>query len=417
MAKEAKGAKKGLRVVFVTTSTPRRCGIATFSADLMEAVQGAGDGVEVTVAAIEARGVGKEGKARTRWHIQQGEASSYRAAAKAINASDINIVNVQHEFGLYGTWKGEVYSDNFKVFLETLDKPVVTTLHTVPSQPSASLRRAVRRAAKHSDALVVMTQAAVGLLARKYGVEQHVHLIPHGMPVMRPQGRARAKRRLGLKGRQVIATFGLVDPRKGLEHMIKAMVEVVARHPRAVYVIAGQTHPDLVRAQGERYRNFLQGLVKKLGLEGNVRFANEFLSQQEVVGLLQASDVYVTPYLDAQQVTSGTLAYALGAGRAVVSTPYLHAKEALDGGRGRLVGFGKAKELAAAVNMILETPELKRGMERRAYAYAKGMVWPQAGVRWVALMHEVLADRGQKQARMRTGRAAQAQSRKRQARW
>ena len=198
------------------------------------------------------------------------------------------------------------------------------------------------------------------------------------------------KEKLGVPGRTLISTFGLVDPRKGLEYVIEAMPAVLAKHPDALYLIAGQTHPDLIRRDGERYRNQLVDIVERLDLTGHVGFLDLYMSQRDIIELLLATDVYVTPYLDPQQITSGTLAYALGAGKAIVSTAYLHAKEALAEGRGILVGFRDSEQIAGAINTVLDDPELKQSLERSAYAYAKDMTWPRAGERWTALMRDVI---------------------------
>lgn len=332
--------------------------------------------------------------ADVRWRIQQGSPSSYRAAALAINDSRVDVVNVQHEFGLYGTWKDGVYEDHLAPFLEALTKPVVTALHSVPPNPSPSMREAVRSIAQRSAETVVMAEAAVDLLARCYGIDDRVSVIPHGMPAIEPHGRIRMKEKLGVPGRTLISTFGLVDPRKGLEYMIEAMPAIRARHPEALYLIAGQTHPDLIRRDGERYRNQLVETIERLDLRGHVGFLDLYMAQRDIIELLLASDVYVTPYLDPQQITSGTLAYALGAGKAIVSTAYLHAKEALAEHRGILVGFRDSDQIARAVNSILDDQAIKAALERAAYAYAKDMAWPRAGERWAGLMRSVIARSG-----------------------
>jgi glycosyltransferase involved in cell wall biosynthesis len=378
-----------LSIIFVSSNLPRRCGIATFSADLMAAVKTADPRVVCHVAATdefnEVRRYGDE----VCWRIRQGDASSYRAVAEAINRSNADIVNVQHEFGLFGTWKNDVYEDHLRPFLQALRKPVVVTLHTVPPEPTPSMRDAVRSAAELSDAIVVMADTAAGILAERYGIVQVPVVIPHGMPAIQPHGRTRMKNKLGVRGRTIISTFGLVDPRKGIEYMIEAMPAIVASYPEALYIIAGQTHPELRRHDGERYRNQLIETVKCLGLENHVSFIDEYMAQRDIIELLLASDVYVTPYLDPQQITSGTLAYALGAGKAIVSTAYLHAKEALAGGRGILVPFRDSASLAEAVGSLLQHPARKQAFERASYAYANDMSWPRTGAHWLALMRLV----------------------------
>jgi glycosyltransferase involved in cell wall biosynthesis len=360
----------------------------------MAAIRTAEPGTRCSVAAIDEATVVRPYGPEVRWRIRQGEPETYRAAAVAINASNADVVNVQHEFGLYGLWREPGYrdgrwletgyEDHLHGFLDTIRKPVITTLHTVLPSPPPSVRDAVRSFAERSDAVVVMARTAVDVLATDYGITRPPVVIPHGMPAIEPHGRLRLKAKLGVEGRTIISTFGLVDPRKGLEYMVEAMPAVVARHPRALYLIAGQTHPELLKVQGETYRNGLVDDVRRLGLQAHVAFVDDYMSQRDIIELLLASDVYVTPYLDPNQITSGTLAYALGAGKAVVSTPYLHAAEALDGDRGLLVPFRDAGALADAVLSILGDPERKRELEDNAYAYARSSASPRASWTWPA---------------------------------
>jgi len=248
----------------------------------------------------------------------------------------------------------------------------------------------VRRIADRSTTIVVMAETAAHLLADVYGVAHRPVVIPHGMPAIVPRGRHQLKRQLGMEHRAIISTFGLVDPRKGLEYMIEAMPAVIARHPNVLYLIVGQTHPELQRKEGERYRNELAVQIDASGMGDHVRFVNQYLTQREIVDYLLATDVYVTPYLDLNQITSGTLAYALGAGKAIVSTRYLHAAEALADGRGLLVDVRDSAGLAHAVLAILGDGTLKAELEQRAYQYGKEMAWPNVGRRVLALTREVL---------------------------
>jgi predicted GH43/DUF377 family glycosyl hydrolase/glycosyltransferase involved in cell wall biosynthesis len=379
-----------IQVAFVSTSVPRRCGIATFTSDLMAATRAADPSLIARVAAIDEPNVVRLYGHDVRWRIQQGDAASYRAAAAAINESKVDVVNVQHEFGLYGVWRADgtesVYEDHLRPFLEELRKPVMTTLHSVPPEPSTSMRAAVQSIVGLSQDVVVMAAAAVDLLRSDYGLRTQPKVIPHGMPAIEPHGRNRFKAKLGLEGRTIVSTFGLVDPRKGLEFMVQAMPAIVEKHPDALYLIAGQTHPELLRTQGEQYRNHLRATVGRLDLANHVYFLDHYLAQREIVDLLLATDVYVTPYLDPRQITSGTLAYALGAGKAIVSTRYLHAVEALADGRGMLVDFRDSNQIASSVNSILADPSRKGTLEHMAYAYAKDMTWPKLGRTWVDLM-------------------------------
>jgi glycosyltransferase involved in cell wall biosynthesis len=372
-------------IAFIATSPPRQCGIATFTRDLADAIAGADPRTRLAWAAInEADSVHPYGPA-VRWRIRQGDPASYIRAAHALNEADIDVVALQHEFGLYGIW-GEVFDDHLAGFLDAVRKPVVATLHTVLPDPSPSVRAALRRIGERSAAVVVMAETARTLLVRRYGLDgAKVRVVPHGVPPIEPRGRTRMKEQLGLQGRTLLSTFGLVDPRKGLEYAIEAMAAVAARHPEALYVIAGKTHPELVRRAGEAYRSELYALVRRLGLTDHVAFVDEYLSQDAIIEFLLASDVYVTPYLDPNQITSGTLSYALGAGKAIVSTPYQHAMEALAAERGILVPFRSAESIAQASLLLLDEPPLKARLERNAYAYGREAAWPVVGRRMLAI--------------------------------
>ena len=306
-----------MRVAFVSSSVPRRCGIATFTADIMAAVKAADPAVRCSVIAIDEPNSARAYSADVKARIRQREPETYRAAASFINESNVDVVNIQHEFGLYGVWKDGVYEDHLRPFLIELRKPAVTTLHSVVPAPSPSMRDAVRSIAEHSDELVVMAHTAARLLKSDYGIGKTPVVIPHGMPAIEPRGRHALKRRLDMTDRTIVSTFGLVDPRKGLEYVIGAMPAIVAEHPDALYLIVGQTHPELLKQRGEEYRNTLERAVEELGMSDHIAFVNEYLTQRAIVDYLLATDVYVTPYLDPNQITSGTLAYALGAGKAL----------------------------------------------------------------------------------------------------
>jgi len=374
----------------VSTHEPRECGIATFTSDLAGAVTSSDPWIRVSWAAIEEQGLDSAPRPEVRWRIRQRDPSSYERAAIDLNASDVDIVAVQHEFGLYGVW-GERFEDHLISFLERLRKPLVTTFHTVLPAPSPTVLNAVRRLGRRSDAVVVMTERAGDILEQTYGIDPRVlHVIPHGAPPVPHANREATKALLGLSGRDVISTFGFVDPRKGLEYMIEAMTEVVHTHPSAVYLVLGRTHPDLARNTEDTYRRSLHDLVEARGLQHHVVFVDRYLSQSEIVDHLLASDVYVTPYLDPHQITSGTLSYALGAGRAIVSTEYAHAVEALSERRGMLVGFRSANALAHAVSAVLDRPELKAELERNAQALGAQATWPTVAAR-VSGLYRALA--------------------------
>ena len=382
-----------MRVAFVSSAVPRRCGIATFTADLAAGVRMADPAVRIQFAAIDEPFAARTYGSTVAWRIAQEDPASYAAAARAISRSSVDVVNLQHEFGLYGVWQDGRYDDHLRVFLDACAKPTVTTFHTVPPIPEPWMLAAVRDAADRSAAIVVMSATGARLLREVYGVSKVPVVIEHGMPVIEPRGRRRLKRALAMEDRSVISTFGLVDPRKGLEHVVEAMPGILAKDPRALYLVIGQTHPELQKRQGESYRNSLIETAHRVGVTGSLRFVNEYLTQGEIVEYLLASDVYVTPYLDPAQITSGTLAYALGAGKAIVSTPYLHASEVLADGRGNLVPFRDPAAIAAAVGGILKDPVRKRALEERAYAYGRATTWPAIGAQVLTLMRHVVASR------------------------
>ncbi len=381
-----KERERELSIAFVATCPPRQCGIATFSKDLEGALKAADGSVRIQWAAInEATSIHPYGP-EVRWRIRQGQPESYRAAAEQLNAADVDVVSLQHEFGLYGTW-GDPFEDHLTSFLDVLQKPLVTTLHSVLPEPSPSVRAAVRRIAERSHQVVVMADRARSLLIDAYGiVPATVCVIPHGVPPVEPRDRTKMKEQLDLTGRTIITTFGLVGPRKGIEYMIEAMEAVRQHDPTALYLVVGKTHPELVRRDGEAYRRQLWQLVKDRGLEQHVDFVDEYLTQAQIVDYLLASDIYVTPYLDPKQITSGTLAYALGAGKAIISTPYAHAVEVLAGERGLLVPFRSQAQLGQAALRILGDPALKRRLESNAYVYGRETAWPRVGERMLAVL-------------------------------
>src|SRR6266851_3997881 len=382
---------RSLSIALIATCPPRQCGIATFSSDLERALKSADPSVLIQWAAInEATSIHPYGP-EVRWRIRQGDPASYRAAAEHLNTAAVDVVSLQHEFGLYGIW-GDPFEDHLASFLDVLQKPLVTTLHSVLPEPSPSVRAAVRHIAEHSHQVVVMADRARSLLIDAYGiVPATVCVIPHGVPPVEPGDRTKMKEQFDLTRRTLITTFGLVDPRKGIEYMIEAM-EVVRQHdPTALYLVVGKTHPELVRRDGEAYRRQLWQLVKDRGLEQHVEFVDEYLTQAQIVDYLVASDIYVTPYLDPKQITSGTLAYALGAGKAIISTPYAHAVEVLADERGLLVPFRSQAQLGQAALRILGDPALKRRLESNAYVYGRETGWPRVGERMLAVLRALTA--------------------------
>jgi glycosyltransferase involved in cell wall biosynthesis len=381
------GHMRSPNIAYLSTYPPRECGLATYCEDLVEAIAASGGAGEPMVIAMESEEDSHDYPWPVVGTVKDREESEYEAAARFLNESPADIVNIQHEFGIYGGMECRGLSS----FLEHLTKPLVTTLHTVLPSPPAPARAMIRELAERSDRLVVFNGLALGLLERDYRIpRRQVAVIHHGAPAPSSEPREAVKARLGLSGRRVLSTFGLVSPGKGLEYAISALPAIRRRHPEVLYLIAGETHPGVRRTQRESYRERLAALVGKLGLEGSVRFVNKYLTKAEIISYLAATDVYLTPYLNPHQVSSGTLAYAVAAGKAIVSTGYLYARFLCGEGRGVLVEFSNSSAIAEAVIRILDDPGLQRELESRTRGYGQRMLWPVVGVRYLGLLGEAL---------------------------
>ncbi len=377
------------RLGVVSTFPPRADGIATFTRDLLDAICAVGSGISARIAAITDQGSYYNYPRQVAWQIEQGNPDSYAEAGRLLSQAGVAAVSLQHEFGLYGIW-GDPLEDFTPFLLEQLDRPLVTTLHTVLSQPRPDIREAVRRLCARSAATVVMVGVGAKILTEDYGVDPtRLHVIPHGVPVVEPIEPARAKRALRLGGHTVICTFGLLSRGKGIENAIRAMPPILERHPDCLYLVMGATHPQVLRQEGEAYRQELMALARELGVGRRVQFINEYLQQESLIRYLQATDIYLTPYKDRNQITSGTLSYALGCGRAIVSTPYVYAAEVLAEGRGLLAEFDNPESIARCVNLYLDDPALRAGTQERALAYGRRMAWPRVGRDYAALLRDL----------------------------
>ena len=327
------------RIAFIGNSLPRHCGIATFTTDLQQAISTSRSDLETSIVAMTDHGQTYDYPASVALQVKDGNIEAYVRAADFLNAGRFDTVCLQHEFGIFGGEAGA----HILVLLSRLTMPVVTTLHTVLAEPTAAQRAVMERIVAASAKVVVMANKAHELLRSVYQVpEDKIEVIAHGIPDVGFVGPEAAKARLGFAGRSVILTFGLLSPNKGVEVMIDAMPSILKRCADAVYVVLGATHPNLVRDQGEAYREGLLARVRELGIEDHVVFLDQFVDQATLLEFISMCDVYVTPYLNEAQMTSGTLAYSFGLGRPVVSTPYWHARELLADGRGVLVPFGNA---------------------------------------------------------------------------
>ena len=379
-----------VKVAYLSTYPPRECGIATFCEDLIHATGGGGAFPEPVVIAMEG-GARYHRYSRPVVHVvDDRNEKDYQAAAEFINDSPVDVVSIQHEFGIYGGLEGR----GMYRFLDALRKPVVTNLHTVLPQPDRMTHDMIRALAEKSQRVMVMNPIASQILRRDYDIApRKVSFINHGAPSPSVERREAVKQRLGVGGKKVMCTFGLVGAGKGLEYAIQALPQVLRRHPELVYLIVGETHPGAIRNGADEYRESLTRLIGELGVEDSVRFVNHYLTKDEIISYLAASDIYITPYINPHQICSGTLAYAVAAGRAIISTAYLHARFLLGEERGLLVDFASAPSISEAALRVLDAPELQAELEWRTRAYGRRLLWAEVGARYRNLLREVFSQR------------------------
>lgn len=381
-----------LRVALVGTFAPRKCGIATFTTDIFEQLGEHQREVDIDIYALDRRGSTIHYD-RASYVVDVDDAASLARAATKINESGADCAWIQHEFGIFGSDDGEAVRD----FVDRIAVPLVFTFHTVLTEPSPRQRDIIEHLITRASRIMVMSEHGRELLVERYGATQGlVQVIAHGAPD-RPFGRqTEFKKALGLDGRDVLMTFGLLGPGKGLECMIEAMPAIIARHPSVIYRIIGATHPDLVAREGEAYRARLQALARTLGVETHIHWEDRFLDCDELLDQLEACDVYITPYPNLQQSTSGTLSYAVALGKAVVSTPYVHARELLADGAGVIVEPNSSKALAAAVIDLLDDRSRLLEVQRQAYQKGRETIWPQFARGSAALLRSAIRPPEQK---------------------
>lgn len=371
--RSAEGSSAHPRVLFVGSYPPRECGIATF----MEDVRGAYDdmsGLVSDVIAINEPGERYRYPACVIGTIERDDPESYSRAARLANTCSSDVVNVQHEYGLFGGERGAF----LLAFLRDLHRPVVLTLHTTLPDPDEATHRVTRELCHRADRVMVLTEASKTILTARYGIRpSKVCVVMHGVPDVAPVRGPRLKRPFGLENDTVLSTFGLLSRGKGIETIIDAMPAIVDRHPDVRYVLWGQTHPSVKRHEGERYRTGLLERAQALGVIDRISFVNRYMTDDEVVAALLATDVYVSTSLDPHQSVSGTLSYAVACGRAVIATEYLYAKELLADGRGVTVPFRDPRALASAVDDVLRNPALRASLESAAYRFGRRMTWPR----------------------------------------
>ncbi|MCZ6892010.1 MAG: glycosyltransferase family 4 protein [Chloroflexi bacterium] len=375
-----RSARSVRRLAIVSTYLPRQCGIGTFAYDLSDALTTAFPALQCIVVPINDRPEGYDYSERARFELSDYDINSYRQAADFLNLSDIDLVLVQHEYGIFGGVAGS----NILTLMRELQMPLVTTLHTVRSSLDHDEFRTMEEIVERSDRLVVMSQKGKSIMREMFNVpENKMDMIHHGVhdvPFVDPSF---YKDQFGVEGRKVLLTFGLLSRIKGIEDVIKALPAIAKKHPESVYIILGATHPHVLREEGEGYRLSLEQLAKELGVAEHVIFHNRFVELEELKQFIGLADIYITPYLDETQITSGTLAYTVGSGKAIVSTPYWYAQELLAENRGELIPFNDPKALAERVNNLLDNEAERDAMRKRAYLYGRNMVWPKVAAQYI----------------------------------
>jgi glycosyltransferase involved in cell wall biosynthesis len=378
------------RIAVVGNYLPRRCGIATFTTDLCDALHAEYGTTELLALPVNDTEEGYEYPARVRFELSENDMASYRQAADFLNFSNVDLVCLQHEYGIFGGRAG----GHVLELLRRLQMPLITTLHTVLRDPTPDQRAVMAEIATLSDRLIVMSQNSRDILQEVFHAPaEKIDLIPHGIPDLPFTDPNFYKDGFGTEGKDVLLTFGLLSPNKGIENVIKALPEILSRHSNVVYMVSGVTHPHVLRQEGDKYRVYLQNLAKELSVEANVIFRNRFENPQELVELIGAADIYITPYKHKEQVVSGTLAYALSAGKAIISTPYLHAIELLNGERGALVPFDDPKAIAEKTIALLDDETGRHAMRKRAYLYARDMVWNRVAQKYMQSFERIYNER------------------------
>ena len=381
--------EKSSRILYMGTFPPRECGIATFTKDLATAMDKKFSLlVKSKILAMNNNGTNIYNYPKeVILEISDTDISEYIETAKKINNMGvIKLVNIQHEFGIFG---GE-YGSYIIAFLEALKKPVLITFHSVLPNPNDKLKKVVCTLAEKSDGIIVMTKKGIDILRTDYGIKTDIRLIPHGIPTVTFDSSLKEKTRLGYKNKIILSSFGMMNPGKGYEYVIEALPKVVEKFPNILYIIVGETHPVVRKKEGEQYRNFLENKVKELGLQKHVKFYNKYVKLSEIIKYLKSTDVYLCSNLNPNQITSGTLVYALGAGRAAISTPFLHAKDIITSERGILVNFKDKNSISDAILKILSNPALKELMEKNAYSYTRHMTWPNVALSYMEVFNKYL---------------------------
>lgn len=387
LAKALEKRRKDIRAVYISTYIPRRCGLATYTKDLTNAINILNPTYLAEIMALENPVEPVDYPWEVKIRVHKDALEDYLQAAKYLNNSGTQIISLQHEYGIFGGKWGRYILN----LAERLEKPLVTTFHTVLARPEPGAKEILVELGKLSAAVIVMGTEAKKRLKEIYQIpEDKTVLIPHGVPDL-PRGPTDSmKKGLGLGEGLVLTSSNLITPSRGVEYIIRAMPEILKKDPRARYFVLGETHPVYKAYKGEAYREELARLVEDLNLQKRVIFVNKYLSLKDLIKFLKATDIFLTPYLDADQVTSGSLAYAVGAGKVCISTPYLYAQELLADGRGILVPFRDPEAISQAVLGIIADSEKRKTMEEKAYDYGRKMIWVNVALRHLDLFSLVI---------------------------
>jgi polysaccharide biosynthesis protein PslF len=373
--------------LFISSFVPRKCGIATYTRDLTEAINLINPGPKAEIFAMVKDNDNIEYGPEVKFKIIQNETESYIKAAKNINNSNADVVILEHEFGLFGGDHGQHILELIKL----LEKPLVVTAHTIPDDSIKGYGLILKRIIKYSEKVIVMMARSMGKLIKSYKCPPgKIEIIPHGVPDIIFEPNDKYKKIKGLEDRLIIGNINLLSEVKGLEYTIEALKDIKKVFPDILYLIIGQTHPVVLQTDGEKYRNFLKEKIKQYDLVNNIKFIDEYLSLDDLIGWLKVIDIYITPYLDPQQSASGALAYAVGAGKACISTPYLYAKEVLANDRGVIVPFKNSFAIKEAVMDIFKNPQKKLEMERKTYIFGRHMTWQNVAIYHLNLFNSII---------------------------
>ncbi|GMA49262.1 hypothetical protein GCM10025857_06190 [Alicyclobacillus contaminans] len=378
------------RVVYVSTYVPKKCGLATYTHHLRQSVQRAAAGTDLRDGVVAMVDSNEDIKRydESIWFIRRDQLADYERVAKRINQSSVDVVSLQHEFGIFGGTAGE----HILAFARALEKPLVTTFHTVFERPASPYREIQRALIQQSAHITVMNRRAVQYLRDAFGVStDRISYIPHGTPGPSAKPRSELRTALGWQGRRVILTFGLLGPSKGIESILEVLPDVVAKVPDVLYVIAGQTHPEILKHSGEAYRERLQQMVEERNLSQHVQMVNRYMSESDVMDYVSACDLYITPYPGMEQITSGTLAYAVGAGCPVLSTPYAYARDVLRNLESLLIPYGNREQWSRSICRMLTDEAVQEQYRRQIAEIGRGMQWTGVGAEHLALFRRLAA--------------------------